>query len=162
MNLSNKTLLSLLGTSLFLSITLITYSAEAKIYKWTDEKGKVHYSDKPFDKHSKEIKVNKQLTPAQQLKAKAEAQKIIQQQNRRLRTQFEEESDRKKLEAKHAKEKYEYEKACKDAKQGLTTLQMQRPVYEQKENGEREFYSDERRKNEISELKKIIAEHCSS
>lgn len=32
------------------SLLVMSNSANAEVYKWTDENGKVHYSDKPFDK----------------------------------------------------------------------------------------------------------------
>lgn len=36
---------------------LFTTAADSKIYKWVDENGSVHFSDKPYSKEAKEINV---------------------------------------------------------------------------------------------------------
>ena len=161
MNLINKAWTQSVLVSLSMVLILASFVAEAKVYKWTDKNGKVHYSDKPFDQNSEEIELKKPISQQKQQKAKADAQKIIQQQNRRLSNQFEQEKELKQQQAQKEQDQREYEAACKEAKDGLKTLQMQRPVYELKDNGERVFYSEERRKKEIAQLNEIIATHCS-
>jgi hypothetical protein len=160
MSLLNRKTNVYLSIALLLGVTSFSHSAETKVYKWTDKRGKVHFSDKPFDESSEEIKLKKQIPLEQQKKAKAEALEIIQQQNKRLFNQFEDEKERKQLNAKQEKEKREFNAACQEAKDSLATLQMQIPVYEQKDNGKREYFSEERRKKETAELKEKIATHC--
>jgi len=41
-------------TTIFLSLLLISYPAFAGVYKWTDDRGKIHFSDKPH-KNADEI-----------------------------------------------------------------------------------------------------------
>ncbi|AIY66696.1 DUF4124 domain-containing protein [Pseudoalteromonas piratica] len=43
---------------LLLFVSLIAFNANAKIYKWTDEKGNVHFSDKPTHQDAQTITVN--------------------------------------------------------------------------------------------------------
>lgn len=146
---------------LFIGIFLFSQTVDAKIYKWTDKNGKVHYSDKPFDEKSEEIEIKEHLTPEQQNAAKIKANEMIRRQTRRLNNQFEEEYDKRKQQSKKNREQQKLSHACRQAKTGLKILQMQRPVYTTDENGERKFYSDEERKKEIAEIKAAISEHCS-
>ena len=37
---------------------LLSTSVNAKIYKWIDENGSVHFSDKPYSQDAKEVKVS--------------------------------------------------------------------------------------------------------
>jgi hypothetical protein len=39
-------------------LAFVTISAEAKVYKWVDENGTIHFTDTPYSQAAKEIEVN--------------------------------------------------------------------------------------------------------
>ena len=45
-------------TALAVLFVLFTSSAQAKIYRWVDKNGSVHFSDKPYSEDAQEIKIN--------------------------------------------------------------------------------------------------------
>jgi len=45
-------------TALAFFLILFTLIAQAKIYRWTDNNGTVHFSDKPYSENAQEIKIN--------------------------------------------------------------------------------------------------------
>ena len=51
----------LLNSAIFLAILVVSNAALPEIYRWVDDKGKVHFSDKPSTVHSSEevkLKIN--------------------------------------------------------------------------------------------------------
>ena len=128
-------------TSFFI---LASNNIEAKIYKWTDDNGKVHYSDKPFNEQSKELKINDKISSKRQKEARAQARALfVHQQKQQIKQK-------------------ELDKACYEAKDKLGLLQIQVRVYELDEKGKRKFISDDERKKEIKILKQTISEYCNN
>ena len=94
MRIFNSSLSALCAIALMVSITPV----QAKLYKWTDENGKVHYSDKVPPQHSKHkrdelneqgITVKKIAAPktAEQLKKEEQQAKIRAEQKRKEQKQ---------------------------------------------------------------------------
>ena len=143
-----------------LIVVFIHHDSNAKVYKWVDENGKVHYSDKPFDDKSKELKIKDNVNPQQQREAQKRAQKLIKAQQRSVKNRLESEHEQRQQKQQNEEKTRQIGVACARAKEGLRILQMQRPVYDMDEKGERRFLSDEQRKKEITQLKQEIASHC--
>ena len=45
-------------TALAVLLMLFTSMAQAKIYRWVDKNGSVHFSDKPYSEKAQEIEIN--------------------------------------------------------------------------------------------------------
>lgn len=147
-----------------ITILVVIFSSEtiqAKVYKWVDENGKVHYSDKPFDDKAKELKINDNVNPQQQRAAKERAKKLIEMQQRSVKNRLETEQEKRQQQQQNEEQSRQHSIACARAKEGLRILQMQRPIYDMDEKGERRFISDEERKREIAKYKQVIADGCS-
>lgn len=98
---------------LFISIlVLLSTIANANIYKWVDENGSVHFSDKPYSQDAKEVNVQGTGISVQKSEAvlKAEKDREEKRQKEMLRKK---ETTKTKLEP--AKDKSEVEKVITEA-----------------------------------------------
>jgi len=98
---------------LFISVlVLLSTTANAKIYKWVDENGSVHFSDKPYSQDAKEVNVQGTGISVQKSEAvlKAEKDREEKRQKEMLRQK---ETTKTKLEP--AKDKSEVEKVITEA-----------------------------------------------
>ena len=98
---------------LFISVlVLLSTTANANIYKWVDENGSVHFSDKPYSQDAKEVNVQGTGISVQKSEAvlKAEKDREEKRQKEMLRQK---ETTKTKLEP--AKDKSEVEKVITEA-----------------------------------------------
>lgn len=148
----------------FVSILIFSFplTGIAKVYKWTDENGKVHYSDKPFNEKSQTVNVGKEPSKELQQEAKREAEKRI-KYNQKLREIGAQEAEEKR-EIDYKNEKAEKKRiwACNEAKRQIRILGSGRVVIMKDKSGEASgpSLSDQEKGQKIEELKKLIAENC--
>ena len=62
---------------------LLSTSVNAKIYKWVDENGSVHFSDKPYSQEAKEVKVQGTGISVQKSEAVLKAEKAREEKQRK-------------------------------------------------------------------------------
>ncbi len=138
---------------------LLSFSAliSAEVYKWVDEQGKVHYSDKPINESAKKITVNKPPSDKQLQAAQLNAKRLIEREKRIQENQSE---DRQDLNRKNA-EKSKLDAICLDAKKELEILMTPVRVVQTDENGKEVFLSDDERTKEIKLYREAISNHCS-
>ncbi|TQV81515.1 DUF4124 domain-containing protein [Aliikangiella coralliicola] len=157
------TMKSLKIATAFLGLVLLIgfNQLHAKVYKWVDENGKVHYSDKPFNKGEKQLEIKDNLTPEQQQAAKRKAKQFVNMQKRRVHDQLDTEYKSKKQKSEKEKAEKDLKKNCDYARSQLETLKMPTRIYRENEKGQQEYLTDETRQQEIKKLEKDIAQHCS-
>lgn len=148
--------------SIFMLCFLSHKTSAGEVYKWVDENGKVHYSDRPKDENAQAVEIKDNVTPEQQAEARLQAQKLIRLQQRRVAIEMENAYDQKLQAHENAKKAAELAKTCKEAEKAVKILEFQAPVYQQDEKGGRRFIGDEERKKELRNLKDNIAKHCSN
>lgn len=157
---------SLLFSRIFISlITLIfTFTAQAEIYKWVDENGKVHYSDKPFDKNSKKIEVKREPTQAERLEAQKRASKMIRRQNKVHAINEQEARDKKVLAQKEEVNRKQRAQACAEAKRLILVYSGRGAIYSTDKNGKKTYkgYTDEQKNQKIAQLQQGIKENCNN
>ena len=155
--------MKILGTVTLVSFIFFLNAdlAHAKVYKWVDENGKVHYSDKPFDEDSKQLNIKDKLTPEQQRAAKEKARQFVNMQRKRVNSQFEADYETKKEKSTREKAARKLSQDCKLARSEHKKLKMPVRIYTPGKNGEREYMSDEARQNEIKRLETFISQACS-
>ena len=134
---------------------------EAKVYKWVDENGKVHYSDKPFNKGEKELNIGSNLSPEKAAKAKAEAQLRLQKLQRQVNSVLADQRSEKNANAKSAQEQKKLDHVCGLIDKQLKLLNQQVRIVETDKQGEMKFLSDEQRATQISKLKELQKKNCS-
>ena len=141
-------------------VFFIALSVQAKVYKWIDKDGKVHYSDKPVDGKGQPIKIEKQPSAKQVSEAKKRAAAIMRHKNR---VQELVEDDLKKQTIKELKEEKnnkEMNALCRQAKSEIIKLSRGYRVFEEDTEGKRKFLSDDEKNAEIKRLEIAIKEHC--
>ena len=145
------------------TITLVfAFTAQGKVYKWTDENGKVHYSDKPIDEKSEQIEMKRQPTNAEVQQAKQRALTLIRHQNKVQSIADEETIDERILDQKNEQNRTKINQACNEAKYNIRIYRSGRPIFTIDENGKKNYkgYTDEEKNQIIAELQKSIKENC--
>ena len=145
----------------FIFLLFIACVAHAEIYKWVDENGKVHYSDRKSSNSAEELNVT---TGTSSLGADSKDLEVQQEQTDRLLKSYE--ADRIERKEKREKEKQVKEKRnkyCLALKDQLRSFEEERAIWYDldKETGERRYISDDDLKTRISELRKEINSNCS-
>jgi Cu/Ag efflux pump CusA len=153
-DLSPITLIAILLANLTISLQSI-----AQVYKWVDENGKVHFSDKPFDEKSKAVKIKSQPQVSQQEvdQAKQRAARVIQQQ--RKINAINSEETREEQKAKAAREK-DAAKTCAKAKREMQFMNGRYISYTTNDKGEKYALTDDEVNRLADELKAAIAKNC--
>lgn len=135
----------------------------ATLYKWVDERGVTHYSETPPAKQkAQEIQIQPpppsgvESTKPPQAPPKTWQQKALEAQLRRETAERQEEAEQARA---REVERQRLER-CLWARQTLHTLQMQRPVYQLNEYGERVYIDDAKRAAEIERMKQRIQSNC--
>ena len=135
---------------LALLLVLAVPTASAQVYKWVDDKGRVHYGEKP-PAGSKPSAVK---PPAATPNAPAKAQDPQSQELEFRRRQLERGQD----EAKQAREAANNEVRCDNAKERLVIAE--RAALYRREKGERVFFSDAEQKAEVENRRAAVTQYC--
>ena len=129
--------------------------AQAEIYKWVDEKGNIHYGDKPVA-NSEEIvipeKTNVQSRPTRQERDE--------KRKRLLESFAEDRADRQEQQAKQEQKKKKLNRQCAIARDKLKVYNRARRLYDLDEKGERVILSDKARQQAVDQLAADIKKHC--
>ena len=150
-----KNLLYIMVSTLML--TLVSLTAHAEIYKWTDETGKVHFSDKPVGEKAKTLDIKVQKANPSSAKTKDERKQRA-EGFLRARQEEREEADKKLAEKKKLKALRKVN--CKKAKKEYNETIKARAVYYKKKDGTRDYLGPERRKKEEAKAKADIKKWC--
>jgi hypothetical protein len=135
---------------LALLLTLAVPVASAQVYKWVDEKGRVHYGEKP-PAGSKPSAV-KPPAPPQDPSAKAQD---LQSQELDFRgRQIKKAED----EAKQARDAANRDARCNNAKERLAI--SERAALYRREKGERVFFSDAEQKAFVENMRAAVTQYC--
>lgn len=133
----------------------------AEVYKWVDENGRVHFSDTPRDGVQQGIPV-KSHTPEQKKTQQEIEQQRREKTNKLLHALGEERRIKREKEAKAKQERQQRERECNSMRNDLADMERGGVVYyDLKENGKRDYWSDDKLKRRISELRETIANRCS-
>ncbi|MCG8425983.1 MAG: DUF4124 domain-containing protein [Chromatiales bacterium] len=148
-------------TSVFaLCCLLLSLQSQGGIYRWVDENGKVHFSDRPVQDDAQEMAIPEQK-PMYQFESDTQQQRQIEQQRRlemydeRREQKAQQRLEKKKREAQKAKLKRE----CAFAKDRLRRYQGA-AIYVPQEDGSRRYLNEEQREKEIADLKQQIDKNC--
>ena len=136
--------------------------ASGQVYKWVDENGKVHYSDKPIDDKAESVDIKADISTTRQQEARVQANKLIQSQRRQIANEQEEKRDAAVAERKQKQQARKLNNACRQARASLRALEYQAPVYHENNKGERTYLDDETRKKEATQTRANIKKHCDS
>ena len=136
---------------------IFSQSLYAGVYKWTDEHGRVHFSDRPVSDSSTEVKIKQ--TPSSESSGSSPQQR--QQKMRKMLDAFEEErSEKKEAKQKAKQEREKRKKKCIYAKDRYNSHNRARGIYNYQKDGERSYLSEAERKNHMKKLKADVDRWC--
>ena len=145
-----------LGLFVFL---LCSTTAQADLYKWVDEQGKIHYSDQPASGKTKsETKLeisNPSSGTATPDKSKSWQEKDLDYKKRQASAA---ENEAKKQ--KEAQETKIAQENCTKAKNSLSQLESIAPVYSYNETTGRSYLNEAQRTEAIEKARKSVVEWC--
>ncbi|MCG7921780.1 MAG: DUF4124 domain-containing protein [Candidatus Thiodiazotropha lotti] len=137
--------------------TIFSHSLYAGVYKWTDEHGRVHFSDRPVSESSTEVKIKQ--TPSSGSTGDSPQQR--QQKMRKMLDAFEEErSEKKEAKQKAKQEREKRKKKCIYAKDRYNSHNRARGIYNYKKDGDRSYLSEAERKSLMQRLKADVDRWC--
>jgi uncharacterized protein DUF4124 len=141
-------------TFFFVSFTL-AMPLSAQVYKWVDENGKTHYSDKPHDKQSETVQIRK--TP----KLDPELETRLKKQKRLLEVMDEERQESRENKAAKAEEKRKRESNCIKARKNLQDINNASFLYEESDDPNNpKVYSVEDRVKATKDAEKAVQHWC--
>lgn len=145
-----------LTLALTFGLLLSSHAFASKVYKWTDEAGNTHFSQFPPEQQKKAEQVNVKTTQGDTKAGKARLEK--------LRKQLAEDIDarnQRKVDAEEQKKKDEQmAQACSAIKSELALLKKGGRLYTMKEDGERDWYDEERRQQAIKKAEAQKKRFC--
>jgi len=140
---------------LIMFIMIFALPAQAEIYKWVDEKGNVHFGDKPVA-NSEEIvipeKTNVQNRPTKQERDE--------KRKRLLESFAEDRADKQEQASKQKKQKQKLDRRCAVARDRMKVYNRSRRLYDLDEKGERVILSDKARQQVVEQLAADISKNC--
>ena len=144
-------------------IFLFTFKAmkvDAEIYKWTDENGKIHYSDKPIVQNAKKVKEKRKLSEKYLKEEKLRAQKFISFQKRMEQSRTEKAGAESQKAIEKQNKESQLKALCRAAKRDVIVLSHGLPTYYEDDNGKRVFLSDKEKNANIEKTQNFINENC--
>lgn len=146
-----------------LTFTVITGFAHAAIYKWVDENGVTHYSEKPpSGKKTEQVPIqNKPAVPAAPVSQGASGLSTWQEKEADFqRRRVEQDVQRKKQDAVDQATTAERSRNCIEARETLHALDQQRRIYRLNEKGERVYIDDKEREQTREQMRQLVEQHC--
>ena len=117
-----------------IAILLLSASATAGVYKWTDDSGRVHYSDKPPETDAEKLDIDTYRTGTQQLTAR------LNQDEAQSETINADQSEQQRLEQQQKQEqRIRRDENCTRAIKAQASLFSATRVYEPLPDGERRY-----------------------
>ena len=129
--------------------------ANAGIYKWTDENGKVHYGDKPTTSGERlDIRVKESTAAVKSDESREERRQRI------TDSMTDDRLARDNKNAEDKKKKAYTNRLCVQSKDHLKNYKRASRLYDLDKEGNRNTLSDKSRKKAISNLQTEIRKHC--
>ncbi len=152
-------------TLLLALVAIFTFQVEAQIYKWVDENGKVHYSDKP-PAHLEEdqtesitIEESKQKSANQN---QLSAQERVKQANKWLDSQRQTQLQKDKEKATERKQLEKRQKECDRMKKEQMAYQRSNVIWDVNDKGETVYLNEQEREKLLNDMQQVVTTACSN
>ncbi|NNF97115.1 MAG: DUF4124 domain-containing protein [Halobacteria archaeon] len=139
----------------------VVLPVEAEVYKWTDEQGRVHFSDTPpaEDAHGYQLRTPASADNASPQESLTDAERRARQ--RKLSDSLE--ADRRENEqaaAKRNKQKMIREHNCKVARVDLSASKQANLIYDYDQQGNRFYYSEAKKHKYLESKRAAVRKWC--
>ncbi len=129
-------------------------AADAQVYRWVDEDGKVHYSDIPPDENAERLPIEIEPTDLEAvLEERIERRHRLEELEKDRRHEAEVEDEIAGYEAKRAE-------SCRQARERVASIESARRLSRVDEDGNRIQYDDEQRARALAEARRQVADWC--
>lgn len=145
-----------LTATLILSVALGSAATAAEIYKWTDEDGNVHYTDKPIDGTSERLDIASSATNNESVQAQTQARLDRQTEAAEAVANLPKAPTAEEL---RAQDKERSDK-CTMYQARLTKFTQSRRLYREDENGERVYLDDADTQKTRDKTEDQVREYC--
>lgn len=148
-----------LALLLTLALTALGTTAAGQIYKWTDEEGNVHFTDKPVVEEAERVAIQSRRTNPERVQATVQARadaaaKAAEEKAAATPQGPTEEELQARLE--------ERAKKCATYRERLQRFVQSRRIYREDENGERVYLSEEEMQEARETVENQVQEYCDS
>jgi len=140
-----------------ISILMTPLMAHAEIYRWTDENGKVHFSDKPIGDKAKKIDIKEQPAEPVNTQTSEDRKRKVQQY---LRARQEERAELDRQDEEKKKLRKERKVKCAEFKHRYKETIEARAVYFRNKDGTRSYLGEKERAKEEAFLKAGVNKWC--
>ena len=144
-------------TLVFLTIIFASSLSHAEIYRWTDENGKVHFSDKPAGNKVEKLNIKEKPTLPDARQSREDRKRKTQQY---LRARKEERAEIEKQEKEKKRLAQEKKDKCGEAKYEYREIIEAGAVYFRNKDGTRDYLGEDRRAAEELRAKKEVKKWC--
>ncbi len=140
---------------LLLGLLLPVALAQAEVYRWVDEKGRVHYGDRPAGDRAERVELH--TRPAGEDPGMEQRRK----KQQKLLEVLEEERREKEAERARARAEQEArEQDCKKARERLSRYQNANFIYTRNEDGSRVILEGEEYERVLREAREAVQRFC--
>jgi hypothetical protein len=140
--------------TLILTAALASTTANAEIYKWTDDDGNVHYTDTPMIASSQRVNIDSKATDNAQVTAQVQA-RLERQAVASTAT-----AQTGLTAAEMRAEKQARSEKCSKYRERLTRYVQTRHLYREDENGERVYLDESEMDQARSKVEGQVQEYC--
>jgi hypothetical protein len=138
-----------------LLLVLVRPALAEKVYRWVDEAGVVHFSATPPEGGAEAVDLKYQRNPDP-----ATAEERLEAYQADLDTRMAEEKKAADESRKASEEAAERQRLCRNARDVLESLSMNRTTRYKQDDGSYQRYSDEEYENRVAEARERIDEYC--
>ncbi len=126
----------------------------ADIYKWTDERGRIHYGDRPTAAGAEPLTVHTRPPDDHRLPGR------IEKRDRLLQVLAEERREREEATLREQEARAEREARCEKARRRMQSYTHARQLYEQDEAGNRRVLTDMEHEHARAEARELVRQWC--
>lgn len=135
----------------------VVLNSHAKVYKWTDEQGNIHYSDQPKNLRTDQ---SEEYSVKDAYKGDAYSQQRLESVKQTLEKKREQRTEQNEQRGMLAKQREQDKKQCEFWQQKKQRLSQQAPMYKTDEDGNRHYYDDKERSALLQEAAGNIQKYC--
>ena len=142
--------------TLILSVAMASAATASEIYRWTDEDGNVHYTDKPVEPSSERMNIASRSTDNSAVQAQTQARL---DSNAAAAEAAANEPAGPTPEELRAEKKQRAEQ-CTKYRERLTRFVQSRHLYREDENGERTYLDEAETQKTRNKAEENVREYC--
>lgn len=132
----------------------------AAVYKWVDEKGQVHYSNRPQGDDARELKIRDQRINTTPGASPETAQQRLEKQRKFIEAERQEKEAIQEEKLKQREKEQKRERQCHQARDYLANISGSGVLYDLDEKGQRVYLTEEQKGKAIEAARRDVEQLC--